>query len=126
MWGFDDVRNFAIKTMAKLDIELVEKARLASKYEVNEWYEDAYFDIAKRPKPLSLEEAQKLGLEFVTRLARVREMKYSESSSMCYGLGNHLNAARKEYEPRRINNSVVNDDFLRAIVRRVFGLETVP
>ena len=115
MWGFDEVRFCAIKNMALEDIEPVEKSYIANKYSVTEWYEDAYFALAKREAPLTLVEAQKLGLEFTVKLARVREGRYT--------LGSPVNCGSYHYGHVHGGIQPVDDVRLMQIVREVFELK---
>jgi hypothetical protein len=121
MWGFDDVRKLAIKSISEQKIDCIERVRLANKYEVTEWYEDACVELAKREEPVSLEEAEILGLEFWVKLARVREERFSkgttargqdDGSACCKRVGNPL------------TNRPVGDDELRKIICNVFCLPT--
>jgi hypothetical protein len=82
---------------------------LANKYEVDEWYEDAYVNLAKRSKPLEVAEAQRLGWDITVKLARVREERLAVNR--CDAGYCHANGGGVDGDPQ-----------LRRIVRKVFGL----
>ena len=127
MWGFDDVRKFAIANLSKQNIEIVEKAYLAQKYEVKEWYEDAFFDLANRKEPLTVKEARKLGVDLVAKLAIAREQKYSKATTTCQKMFFKKNASRPnvaDFEQCNFVNAneVISQQQLRKIVRTAFEL----
>jgi hypothetical protein len=128
MWGFEDVRRVAIKYLSGLKMDAVEKAYLAQKYEVKEWYEDAFFDVVDREEPLSLEEARKLGIDLMAKLAIAREQKYSKAKTTCQKMFIKKNASRPsstDFEQCNFpnTNEAVGRHQLKKIVRAVFELE---
>ena len=53
----------------------MEKLELALKYEIKQWYADAYLALAKRAQPLSVEEGKRLGMEIAIKMAGIRERR---------------------------------------------------
>ena len=78
-WGFAGFRDLAIKQLELAKFEEVEKLEFALKYHIKQWYADAYFALAKRPEPLSVEEGQRLGLELSLKITRIRERRMTRA-----------------------------------------------
>ncbi|KAG6908821.1 hypothetical protein DXG01_003174 [Tephrocybe rancida] len=57
------------------DQTAIERAQLAQTYNVSEWRRTSFIELAGREKPLSVDEAQALGLETAIRLCGAREFK---------------------------------------------------
>lgn len=55
------------------EIDPVEKYALAAKYMVEEWKASTFEILCKRPDPLTVEDAEKLGVAIVTKVFRERE-----------------------------------------------------
>ncbi|EJD03042.1 uncharacterized protein FOMMEDRAFT_156407 [Fomitiporia mediterranea MF3/22] len=76
MWEFERI-NGIVKTRIREvlwdKISAVDKIKLAHDFQLEEWYEDAYYELATRNESLSVEEAQQLGLEFSIVMAQARE-----------------------------------------------------
>ncbi|CCL99367.1 uncharacterized protein FIBRA_01385 [Fibroporia radiculosa] len=72
---FDRIRERAIREIATYapPLDPVERIFLATKHDIPQWLRPAYMDLCIRPESLTEEEAQKLGLPTVVRLARARE-----------------------------------------------------
>ena len=84
MWGFEDVRVIAekrIRTSCWASINSVDKISLALKYEMEDWYFDAYHELAIRESPLTAEEMQQLGWDVCSKMVKVRE-KVRETAGM--------------------------------------------
>lgn len=75
LWDLTTIRNLVIQELEAIKLEEVEKLELALKYEITQWYADAYLALAKRPKPLNVEEGKRLGLELSVKIAQVRERR---------------------------------------------------
>lgn len=77
MWGFDEIFltiKSRIRNVLWATIGHVDKINLAHEFELKEWYAVAYCELATRPDKLSVEEAEKLGLQFSTKMGWIREM----------------------------------------------------
>lgn len=74
MWDFKTIRETSISMLAHLPLDHVDKIMLLRKYDIPEWTTDAYTALAQREKPLSLEDAERLGLDFTMKIVQVREM----------------------------------------------------
>jgi hypothetical protein len=126
MWGFEHIRKIAIDNLTNDPMDPFPKVLLAHKYEISDWYEDAYVQLAMRVKPLSVDEAQALGLEFSIKMAQVREEGYATGISRCT-----RDVYRSEFTYKStkyttcgglVKNGAPNETQLRAIVRKVFAL----
>jgi len=73
MWEFKEIRDLAIKKLSDLDIQAVEKVRLARTCHVGRWMLPALNDLARREKAMGIEEVKKLGVDYVLKIAAVRE-----------------------------------------------------
>ncbi|EIW80456.1 hypothetical protein CONPUDRAFT_56949, partial [Coniophora puteana RWD-64-598 SS2] len=73
LWGMEDISSLAVEKMSAFAIDPVDKAALAVQYDVKAWLTPALNNIARREKPLTKEDVDKLGLDFVLKIAEVRE-----------------------------------------------------
>lgn len=69
------IRPVAIKVIEqyRTEIDPVEKYALSEKYKVEEWKASTFEMLCKRPDPLTVEDAEKLGVAIVTKVFRERE-----------------------------------------------------
>ena len=88
-WGFYEVCRRAIigldERCKHKPMDVVDKAALASKFDIEEWQSDSYGPLVTRESPLTNEEGEKLGVDFVVKLAKAREewVKFSRSCVDC-------------------------------------------
>ncbi|KLO13797.1 hypothetical protein SCHPADRAFT_827519 [Schizopora paradoxa] len=73
MWAFHRIRKLAIDELANCNVDEIRKVELAHRFEIEEWYHDAYTALVRREHPLSYEEAHRLGFDFAFKMGRVRE-----------------------------------------------------
>ncbi|KAG2141266.1 hypothetical protein DEU56DRAFT_885326 [Suillus clintonianus] len=74
MWGFTRIQEFAIQKMEPiLATRPLDKVAFAQDYGVTEWLVPGLLQLARRGKPVGLEDVQKLGLDTALKLAEVRE-----------------------------------------------------
>ena len=76
MWDFQRINGIVkdqIRSRLWNEIPCADKIQLAHQYEITDWYADAYYDLAIRTEPLSVEDGGKLGLEFSIKMSQVRE-----------------------------------------------------
>lgn len=91
MWGFERVKKILTDDLARntrwegvpLLGNCVEEIILLHKYELRSLYLPAYFQLAKREKPISIEEGERLGLSFSLKMSAVRE-KHSAKVAKAY------------------------------------------
>ena len=74
-YELDLIRPVAIKGIEqyRTEIDPVEKYALSEKYKVEEWKASTFEILCKRPDPLTVEDAEKLGVAIVTKVFRERE-----------------------------------------------------
>ncbi|KAL5485147.1 hypothetical protein ACEPAI_7789 [Sanghuangporus weigelae] len=76
MWDFEQI-NFIVKNRIRNDlwttIPCADRIKLVHDFEIKDWYADAYYELATRTEPLSVEDGLKLGLEFSIKMGQVRE-----------------------------------------------------
>ncbi|EIN06752.1 hypothetical protein PUNSTDRAFT_25128, partial [Punctularia strigosozonata HHB-11173 SS5] len=73
MWQFAEIRARAVRELSAIAIDAVRKVVLAKKFSVDQWLLPALNEIARRAKPIDVEDIEKLGLEYALKLAEVRE-----------------------------------------------------
>jgi hypothetical protein len=73
MWHFQKIRTTAIKAMDNLSMDLVDKIVVARKFDVSSWLVPTLNELVQRQKPLDWSEGNRLGLEWVLKVAEVRE-----------------------------------------------------
>lgn len=76
MWGFEAVREHAIKEIDGRftgSYDPFDRLALADKCDVRKWRWGAYWMICQRPEPLTIEESSQLGIKRFTAVARARE-----------------------------------------------------
>lgn len=73
-WLFDDIRTLAINELAKFDIEPVQKVVIATQCDIPDWLHTSYMALCDRQNPLTVEEARRLGVDVVAKLAAAREV----------------------------------------------------
>jgi len=72
MWSFDNLRGIAIKHLAKLRLEPVQKIALAMDYHLPKWLVPALNRLAQREQPLGRDDLQRLGADVALKIAEVR------------------------------------------------------
>ena len=74
MWGFADIREVAIKKLGSLTMDPVHKIVTQMRYDIERaWSLDAFDALCRRPKPLDIEEGERLGVEVLAKVASTRE-----------------------------------------------------
>ncbi|KAJ7625625.1 hypothetical protein FB45DRAFT_868801 [Roridomyces roridus] len=73
LWYFIDARNLAIQELGKQTMDSVERILLARRYDVSVWLRRGYAELARRPRGLSVEEAEAIGLMTALKLYQSRE-----------------------------------------------------
>ncbi|KAI4517259.1 hypothetical protein GGG16DRAFT_52697 [Schizophyllum commune] len=74
MWGFTDIREVAIKKLGSLTMDPVHKIVTQMRYDIERaWSLDAFDALCRRPKPLDIEEGERLGVEVLAKVASTRE-----------------------------------------------------
>ncbi|OCB88008.1 hypothetical protein A7U60_g4793 [Sanghuangporus baumii] len=76
MWSCDRLFALAISKLSVLEVDPILKIMLAKTYNIEAWLPPAYFSLVTRAEPLTLEDAEKLGMETTMKLTEVRESRY--------------------------------------------------
>ena len=86
MWQFETMARAAFKAYVTLeDVEPIDKIVMGEKYDLpRKDLVGVYSVISTRYKPLSLEEAEKVGLATATLIAQTREETKHRGSSAAY------------------------------------------
>jgi hypothetical protein len=92
MWAFDSIRKLAIVELSQFALDPINKYLVAREYAVTEWLVPTLNEMAQRAKPMTVEDAERLGLECVLKVAEVRESLVPR----VYGRGSaHLGVAQR-------------------------------
>jgi hypothetical protein len=81
-WHFPQTRATAIKKLEALNLDPLERVRLAATYEIPHWFVDAYIGLCQRPEALSPDEVRILLPEDVSTFTLVQKagVRYSATS----------------------------------------------
>jgi len=113
MWEFGEIRKLAIRKMSQLTIDTVEKIVMARDYHVVEWLVPAINSIARRDEPMTLQDVNRLGWDYVLKIAQVREsFTMGKNVGYCRYCDNYIHGGGPRGE----------HDFA-AIIQRVFEKE---
>ncbi|CAE6523992.1 unnamed protein product [Rhizoctonia solani] len=80
MFNFSDLRAFLLP-LAEKNLDEVDKIVFAREFDIEEWLVPAHVRLCQREKPLSVNEAKKLGVESVLILWRLREQYRTRPAS---------------------------------------------
>ncbi|KAF7356244.1 hypothetical protein MVEN_00955900 [Mycena venus] len=81
-WYFLDTRNLAIDQLnSRADMGGVDRILLARQYDVPNWLQMGYADLARRTAGISREDAEKIGWETALQLCQVRENALKTNNS---------------------------------------------
>ncbi|KAF8596262.1 hypothetical protein BDV93DRAFT_419116, partial [Ceratobasidium sp. AG-I] len=72
-YDYPALRAFSIDKLEKASLSAVERIRLAREFDIPSWEEPAYVELCERDEPLTMAEAEVLGLEAVLNVGIVRE-----------------------------------------------------
>jgi len=73
MWQFHKIRAAAIKNMEGFSMDLVDKILIARRFDISTWLVPTLNALVQREKPIDLSEGNRLGIEWVLKVAEVRE-----------------------------------------------------
>jgi hypothetical protein len=81
----EKVRNRAIRELGNFTLSPVDTITLAVKYGIPAWLKPAYILLCQRDDPIREDEAEKLGLSTMVKLARARENTRNPSQAVTLG-----------------------------------------
>lgn len=84
-WGFDCVRQSGIEALERLYLEPVRMLQLARIHGINQWVKPELRKLAEDDKRFTQEEAECLGLEFITILLNLRTQALNTSLCSTHG-----------------------------------------
>jgi len=116
MWQFKDIRARAIKTLESLTLSMdpVDKIIIARKFDVSPWLVTSLHALVEREEPLDLSEGNRLGMEWVLKVAEIRESRYLP----CQYCPTHSPRPRRHKEARDGRVGIYCDNK----IREIFGL----
>ncbi|KDQ63981.1 hypothetical protein JAAARDRAFT_27659 [Jaapia argillacea MUCL 33604] len=83
IWEFDTIKGLAIQALDKFDLDPVDKTVLARDYDIPGWLLLTFNAIAQRGRGLDMSDLERLGIDWVLRLARVRESVHEQPCITC-------------------------------------------
>ncbi|KAI6046753.1 hypothetical protein EDC04DRAFT_2887608 [Pisolithus marmoratus] len=90
LWSFEKLRQASMDALIKCGIGAVDRIILSQQYHIKSWLLPALNELARRPEPITLEEAKRMGIEIALKLASVRE-RVTGYCSYCNRYGNNSN-----------------------------------
>jgi hypothetical protein len=81
MWEFDRIRKIAIDQMSVLPMDVAEKIAIARDYYVTTWFLPSLNDYARLERPVSVEDVDHLGLEYLLKIVQARQSNNQSLSS---------------------------------------------
>ncbi|KAF8596255.1 hypothetical protein BDV93DRAFT_611007 [Ceratobasidium sp. AG-I] len=72
-YDYPALRTFAINKLENAKLSAVERIRLAREFDIPSWEEPAYLELCEREEPLTMPEAEVLGLKAVLYVGIIRE-----------------------------------------------------
>lgn len=73
-WDFSSVRSLAVAKLSNLLVTSADRVGVGKQFDVQGWLGPAYMDLCIREQPLSLQEGQKLGIDDVIEIYRLRSL----------------------------------------------------
>ncbi|KAL5529507.1 hypothetical protein ACEPAG_5492 [Sanghuangporus baumii] len=130
MWSCDRLFALAIRKLRVLRIDPIRKIMLARTYNItdyeSDWLPTAYFSLVTRADPLTLEEAEELGMETTMKLTEIRESRYRWIIDEVEHAG-HLSKKKsaRGRSPVYLHRKDVTllDDDVRSLITHIFGLQ---
>ena len=82
MWQFQKIRATAIKNLENM-LDLVDKVIIAQRFDISAWLVPTLNALVQREEMINLSEANRLGMDWVLKLAKVREMGVTPQHRTC-------------------------------------------
>ncbi|KAK7472353.1 hypothetical protein VKT23_000470 [Stygiomarasmius scandens] len=73
LWDMPRIRERAIRHMAPIMTDPVQKIEIAREYDIDDWMLPALNQLVQRDHALTMEEGERLGMEYTLKLASIRE-----------------------------------------------------
>jgi hypothetical protein len=90
MWHFRKIRAAAIRNMENLSIDPVDKIVIATASDIPAWLVPALNELARRHEPIDLSEGNRLGMEWVLKIAELRECDSNPTCPHCSRTGSAM------------------------------------
>lgn len=78
MWGFNALREQAIKQLDTSDLNAIRRFHLSQKYDIPGWIPKSYTELVDRKERLTPDESKELGLEVSFEISQYREQKLEQ------------------------------------------------
>lgn len=76
MWGFNSIKEMAVRGLDMLSPTDAVKLELADQYTIASWFQPALDALIKRVAPLTEEEKDVIGWRLASRIGRAHETRY--------------------------------------------------
>ncbi|KAF9228864.1 hypothetical protein BS17DRAFT_812789 [Gyrodon lividus] len=132
LWEFHGLRQTAIDNLSGIPVPPVEKIVLAYVYDVKSWLLPAMQELVRRPTPINMEEANRLGFETALKLASVREQLALRSVPRELVCSNYCQCANQGYRcsrdghPKQPQHSYTTDELFPGPRANVQELDFTP
>ncbi|CAE7162883.1 unnamed protein product [Rhizoctonia solani] len=73
MWNFSDLRTYLLP-LVEGALDDVDRIVFAREFDIQNWLAPAHKNLCERPKPITTEEARKLGIDSLLFISRMREL----------------------------------------------------
>ncbi|KAI0771579.1 hypothetical protein BD413DRAFT_549708 [Trametes elegans] len=112
-WQMDALRDHALSQLRQMYLGPIRKILIWTRYDLPAHeLVPVFMDVISRPQPLSLEEAQDLGLALFVKVSHARDLVHAEGACQCC-------SGKQEHR----GHSVAKDLILEGIVRKVIGIQ---
>ncbi|KAF8605116.1 hypothetical protein BDV93DRAFT_605605 [Ceratobasidium sp. AG-I] len=75
VFDYPELREFALSSLENANFAPIDRIRLSDELSLPQWEKPAFAELCQRKEPVSIPEAQVLGIERFTQIARIREME---------------------------------------------------
>jgi hypothetical protein len=83
MWEFAAIRKYVINQMSECPMDLAEKIAIARDYHITEWLLPSLNDYARLGRPISEEDVNVIGLDYLLKIVAARQ----KGIKLCYSKG---------------------------------------
>lgn len=123
LWGFEQVCEF-IAARVKETGTLAEQIVTARRLDMQDWCWDVCAQLSQRQEPLSIGEAQRLGLEDTVRISQVREKRRARPYALVCNREYQCKGFHSAWDNPQALNEV--DDFDHSVVQSVREVLVLP
>jgi len=113
LWDMPRIRERAIRHMVPIMTDPVRKIEIAREYDIDDWMLPALNQLVQRDQALTMEEGERLGMEYTLKLASIRECCRFNNRTFRWELGRSRGYTDWNFDDRL--REVFNDLSLRSV-----------